>query len=228
MPKVKLILFEDLPIGNFGYVAEHHYKDCNHNVLFSTTESRGIAHDLIEHPKLDGTVEDELMAFGAIWYARGTLGDLNRDNVNFYYSADQSLEIAEIVSYRYNRDLELNGYSKIRVSSDIKCYVDEIDDLLPLISDYYARNNTYEKKVLSIQQLADIRHYLVTGLRRVHRIYGDVVSANNMYYNMKYALDTVWPKVIDDDSPEIMLDYCYKTQRCSAEVVKIPPDPYDY
>ena len=41
-----------------------------HNELFLPSEGNGVAHDTLEHPKLDGTLVDEMLEFGHIWYIR--------------------------------------------------------------------------------------------------------------------------------------------------------------
>lgn len=50
--------------------------DYGDNPLFLPNSGLGIAHDTLEHFKLDGTVVDELLAFGSVWYLRIETGRL--------------------------------------------------------------------------------------------------------------------------------------------------------
>ena len=70
-----------------------------------------MAHDLLEHvngPEHIGSIGDELMALGAIWYGRGETGNLNnRDNAGRYYTPEQN--VASDIS-RMARDFSYKGF----------------------------------------------------------------------------------------------------------------------
>ena len=44
---------------------------------FIPSDGFGICHDLLEHPKMDGTMEDEMLALGAEWFIRIETGRIN-------------------------------------------------------------------------------------------------------------------------------------------------------
>jgi hypothetical protein len=50
-----------------------------HNPTFTPGDGMTIAHDLLEHFKMDGTGEDECMAIGSIWYIRIGPGRMTLD-----------------------------------------------------------------------------------------------------------------------------------------------------
>lgn len=53
-----------------------------------------IAHDLLEHQQglhKIGTIGDELLALGGVWYVRGQHGDISRNGVGSFHSAESNV-----------------------------------------------------------------------------------------------------------------------------------------
>ena len=66
--KVELVWGEDQELGSFGWIPKH-------NPSFNAMQGFGVAHDVMEHTDLlSGTLEEEMLAFGAMLYIRGEGG----------------------------------------------------------------------------------------------------------------------------------------------------------
>lgn len=90
MRHVRLISFEDQVTGEVGLGFKGH---TSHPSLLGDREGGLIAHDIVEHQRslgAIGSVEDELIALGALWQVRGSLGFPERETRN-YYSPDRTL-----------------------------------------------------------------------------------------------------------------------------------------
>lgn len=73
MPSVEFRWAEDEELGGYGWIPVRQPK-------FNASEGLGVAHDTMEHFKLDGSMEDELMAFGSMLYIRVETGVLLQNN----------------------------------------------------------------------------------------------------------------------------------------------------
>lgn len=81
----------DEHLGALGYVVRGMRRLDDFTTL---SDGRGLAHDLLEHQsgvEAIGSVGDELVALGAVWWVRGQWGDLSRDGIGSAYSPEESL-----------------------------------------------------------------------------------------------------------------------------------------
>jgi hypothetical protein len=77
MGTVKFHYAEDEEFGSMGWIPLK-------QPAFNASEGLGVAHDTMEHFTLDGSMEDEIMAFGSIFYIRVETGYLLQNNFSGY------------------------------------------------------------------------------------------------------------------------------------------------
>lgn len=73
MATVEFHYSEDQEYGSMGWIPLKQPK-------FNASEGLGVAHDTMEHFTLDGTMEEEMLAFGSIFYIRVETGQLLQNN----------------------------------------------------------------------------------------------------------------------------------------------------
>jgi hypothetical protein len=77
MATVEFHYTEDEEYGGMGWIPLKQPK-------FNASEGLGVAHDTMEHFTLDGTMEEEMLAFGSIFYIRVETGLLLQNNYSGY------------------------------------------------------------------------------------------------------------------------------------------------
>jgi hypothetical protein len=77
MATVEFHYAEDQELGGMGWIPLK-------QLAFNASEGLGVAHDTMEHFTLDGSMEDEIMAFGSIFYIRVETGYLLQNNYSGY------------------------------------------------------------------------------------------------------------------------------------------------
>lgn len=91
MRSVKLRAIEDRSSGLVGLILDDMRR---FDFTTAANEGRLIAHDLLEHQqgaRAIGSLDDELIALGGVWYIRGQFSDLSRDGFGSRYSAEESV-----------------------------------------------------------------------------------------------------------------------------------------
>jgi hypothetical protein len=77
MGTVKFRYAEDEEFGSMGWIPLS-------QPAFNASEGLGVAHDTMEHFTLDGTMEEEMLAFGSIFFIRVETGYLLQNNYSGY------------------------------------------------------------------------------------------------------------------------------------------------
>lgn len=108
---------EDEEYGGMGWIPIKQPK-------FNASEGLGVAHDTMEHFTLDGSMEDEIMAFGSIFYIRVETGLLLQND----YSGYSPGEILASDISRFFRDAWWND-----VTTVLKPYVGRPRHLEPYL-----------------------------------------------------------------------------------------------
>lgn len=198
--RLELISQEDSQTGELGWI----FSDININedLFMSSNDPLLLAHDFLEHPNgLDsiGSIDDEMQALGGIWFVRGQFGLLRKDNVGMAYSIEQHL--ASDLSRMY-REQEITSYTMIDDSERAEIKYSAIDnDVIETAKEIIelARNDINseledgEQFDIGIDEyLADAKLYFLLGYQRsVIRFDDDANSANELFWNIVSAFDSV-------------------------------------
>lgn len=226
----KLVKHNDHATGE-GYIWEG-MDTFGESQVLSCREGYTLAHDLLEHFTLRDIgcpnfgVRDECMAIGAIWFVRGSLGDIRRDRV-------QTKSAEEIFSYdcvsllidvlRYGQTIRCPRTTR---HDDIEEHIDIIlkhahDMLVREIADHSKQQDepwTDEEKDAFLQDfLRFYRAYFRIGYRRaVKRFHNNEVAAHALFWNMAEAID----KEVDFDGySEYRVRYNLDTRKVTVEEI---------
>jgi len=169
----------------------------------------GVAHDLLEHRQGDeGTVKDELLAFGAILYVRGLGGYFQRKGS--YYSPGENLggEMASDLGIKYEgieRGIPDPGRT-LRLEDDVEEWIDQaIKGCRKEIQEHsrgYGDSDTPWSGDQSNEFLTRARGWLRRGYRMARRRYKDidVCVLSHLFAEIEKKAD----HLLKDD----MADYC--------------------
>jgi hypothetical protein len=144
-----------------------------------------IAHDLLEHQyglKAIGSVGDELVALGGVWFVRGEWSDLSRDGQGNMYSAEENLarDAASLAGYY------ANGCSYRMPVPRTRRH--DCDDAFHTIIDVGMRGMDPDIEV-DPQFWTDSLHFLRHGYNLAKRRFGDIGKANQQFWAIAKAVD---------------------------------------
>ena len=180
-----------------------------------------IAHDLLEHQQglsKIGSLGDELIALGGVWYVRGQWGDMRRDRSGSMYTPEQS-----IASDVYNMfEIYARGVPlRVKVPSNkAGDHEDAINTIISIarqsIVREYADNTgeTLDYKKLH-EYLDQAQRLLRVGIRMARKRYnGEALMANSMFWRIAEAVDKV-AKWCDYEGQRFELKYDYNRATCN-------------
>lgn len=160
-----------------------------------------LAHDIVEHQngaKNIGTVDDELEACGGMWHSRGRLNDFE----SRYYTPHQSVG-SEIGNLFREQDYWMP-------TKGIRPHEDLEDDLEEIIDE---ARKVIKAESYDDEDLTDMANYLEAarrrfriGYRKATRRFGSDYMSNDVYRNIRRALETT-VKHIDYEGQEFILGY---------------------
>lgn len=92
------------------------------------TGGAGLAHDTLEHFKLDGTVTDEMMALGSLFYIRGETGRM-RERGSFFTLSENFADLMHSV-YEETRYADFDTKDRIRKPvAEMECLEAEMPEI---------------------------------------------------------------------------------------------------
>lgn len=176
-----------------------HFDDSkqNHDGVWGVAEGYLIAHDIVEHARLKdiGTVRDELMALGGIWYVRGQFGEISRSPRGNAVPTHDAIahELVTLSSIQADKKNRLNvsrisecGYeddfndivniAKPKIVSELECYDMTRNEIHNFLDSY----------------LEDSRRLMVAGFNHAHKRYkrvGGATKANTIFWNIAEEFD---------------------------------------
>lgn len=137
-----------------------------------------IAHDIVEHQRglaAIGSVEDELIAIGALWQVRGSLGFPERDTYS-YYSPDRQLasEVSNCASDLNNDEEDPQWYPRIgRYRTQAHYCDDEFEEIIKLAKPLIRDEISHSEGFFDIEAFTDnALHLMRTGYRMAERRWG--------------------------------------------------------
>lgn len=156
-----------------------------------------IAHDILEHRAINkiGTIGDELMALGGVWYVRGQHGELRRDRTGSFYTPAQNVA-SDVVNM--GRDIIL-GYKKYReklprVQVNGHLFLEDFQEIIN-----EARNSLIKELEGEVYTKTALENYLdcalkfmIAGFNHVQKRfarYENRFIANNIFWHIAEAVD---------------------------------------
>lgn len=219
MKSVKLKCVEDRATGELGLIVEG-----TRLMDYPMVSSEGllIAHDLLEHQqgvKKIGSIDDELIALGGVWFVRGLTGVLRRDRSGSIYSTEENLggDIASMariyrdgVNFRSavpctRRSEEDNAFESMLTAAR-KMYRAEAEYDEPEGAEDHRRLETYFEAAL---------HYLRKGYRLAQRRFGTTWRANAQFWAIAEAVDP-HARHLEYAGQEFVLSYGKERAQCRA------------
>lgn len=174
MRHVRLVSFEDQVTGEVGLGFKGH---TSHPNLLSDREGGLIAHDIVEHQRglgAIGSVEDELIALGALWQVRGSLGFPDRE-VYSYYSPDRTLaiEVSRCAS-DLNNEEDQTWHPRIgRYRTHAHHCDEEFEEIIKMAKPMIRDEVGHSEGFFDIEAFADnALHLMRTGYRMAERRWG--------------------------------------------------------
>ncbi len=187
----------------------------------AASEGLLIAHDLLEHQQglsKIGTIGDELLACGGIWYVRGQHADIRRDGIGSALSTEDQMS-GDVVNmgqmYVTNEQQMLHIRPPARKPA---CEADEsIDDIIACsryglkseLECSFPDGETYDiarrEKYLKLAGWLMRRGYNMAR-RRFERCERSRYYANNMFWNIAEAVDP-WCKHAEYEGQRFRLSY---------------------
>ena len=220
MRYLTLIYKQDQETGEMGFSLKN-MKDIEYPSVAS--EGLLIAHDVLEHQQgieKIGTIGDELIALGGIWYCRGEWGDLRRDNVGSMHTPHSNLA-SDVVNM--GRMVCVNGnnlyakhnneYNRSSIQYDIDEIIMHARNDLPVEMD----GEEFQQSCLD-EYLENAKHLIAKGYVLAERRFKkDQAGANSMFWNIAEAVDNAlrWAEF---EGQEFRLGY----ERNQATCYEIP------
>lgn len=197
MRRVVLVAKRDDSTGELGLMIRgaHGYE------VNSANEGLLIAHDLIEHPTLEGLgrIDDELEALGAIWMCRGRHGELNKTGAGSAHSIEAN--IAGDVTRMYASIYNAEAYFPFDTVT-LRTRPHDHDDAFLEIIDIARKEIPSELEASGLERasnphiyariedyLAAALHYMRRGARKLMRRYPGQYDANNQFWAIAEAVE---------------------------------------
>ena len=162
----------------------------------AATEGLLVAHDLLEHQQgvsKIGSLDDELIALGGVWYIRGQHGDIRRDGRGSMYSPEQNIA-ADVVNMAR---IYVEGGIDFR-SAVPRTRTHGHDDSFRLIIEEAKKEFRTEMedsgdydKTRAAEYFGAVLHYLRRGYRMAARRFGNSLTANSLFWDIARAVDPV-------------------------------------
>jgi hypothetical protein len=148
-----------------------------HQPDFDPTGGMGVAHDVLEHfPGDDGSLKDELQAFGAILLIRVEHGDLDPKSL--------AVEFPDLMSKLFHGDTWLEAAPRTRLlSDDLEMFMARalIEARKQVAEFLYDDDLTYEDKIDWFnEQVPHIMGWMRVGYRRARRRYRNAYSYHDL------------------------------------------------
>lgn len=184
-----------------------------------------IAHDLLEHQNgaaAIGTFEDEIMAYGALWYIRAQFGEFRPGGMQ-YIPVDQSIAISIA---HMSEDYLYSDYDPVKVprmsctpfESTFEWITDEayqiarrsqIEQRGECLSNQQCRDN-----LRAIKQFTDnALRFMSWGAAKADRRFGGVYEAHNMFWGIAKAVDP-YAKNCEYEGQKFRLNYTKESAEC--------------
>lgn len=195
--KYTLLYGEDQEHGSMGFRIEGSKEIAG--AYNMATDGVLIAHDILEHRAIKkiGTIGDELMALGGVWYVRGQHGELRRDRFGSAYTPAQNIASdvcnmgRDIIAgwKKYNEkipNVKINGHLYLEDFEDI---INESRRMLKLELDGDIEYTTEQLE----KYLQDALKFMIAGFNQVQKRfarYNNRFQANNIFWSIVEAVDT--------------------------------------
>lgn len=211
MKTSKILIAKKCPqSGELGYIFKA--LPFNPDLFMVSNDPLLIAHDLLEHPnglKNIGTIHDELMALGGIYFIRGYDGRLRRDRIGSVYSFEENISSDIVRMFGELTFVDFKPYTKRTMSTvpDEKFkevisltrgeLVKEYDkDIFKSVHDRGTNTNIYLKSALA---------YMRLGYRKTARRFNnDACYANNLFWEITDKLAPYF-KYVDYEGQQLKL-----------------------
>ena len=168
----------------------------NEYTVDAATDGVLIAHDVIEHNGVGtiGGICDELEALGVIWWIRGSLNDIRRDNIGSMWTPYEHVaaDIARMAERFENCDRVLEWPIPFARASD---YDDDFRRIVDI-----ARKQLYKESGISLAYDKALKtyfssciHFMRNGYRKAKRRYQKLNQhrVNALFWNVAEAVDSV-------------------------------------
>ena len=171
-----------------------------------------IAHDILEHQngvKSIGSIGDELEALGGIWFVRGSVGELRRDNMGSMYTPEESLatDVANMARMFIVGDVPL----RVKVKNTRPHDEDGIfNAIIEIAKESTKEELAYEDGDIDYKLFNEYfdatLHLLRTGYMKAQRRFGCNYKANTMFWNIAEQVDVIL-KYAEYEGQEFRLGY---------------------
>jgi hypothetical protein len=213
---------EDNCTGDIGIALESTPNFEEYPSIAAGGDARIIAHDLVEHINIIGSVSNEHEALGALWYIRGQHCDLQRPMVSIFTPEDN---LAHDISREYAEAVHIEDWTQTALDK-IKFKEDDQWESLKYIRKYAkkhikdnAKYEDYEYNKLHVKKYLDrAMASMVIGIRKARKRYGGSWNGNRLFWNITYAVE---PHCHDFmDGQKFLLKYCIKTGEASCNKIE--------
>lgn len=169
-----------------------------------------VAHDIVEHQngaKNIGSVDDELEASGGVWHARGRWGDIGSHHNTPHNNC--AADISNMFREQAFWTMPTNG---TRLHEELE---DDLEEIL-VEAKRQIKAEAYEPEDLVGMDgfLEASRRRFRIGYRKATRRFGPDYVSNQMYRNIRRALETT-VKQIDYEGQEFILAYDRSEAKCN-------------
>ena len=209
--KIILVYGRCQETGELGLIPQ----GVNSDGIFAATDGTLVAHDLVEHNGLDTLygIGNELEALGAMWWVRGSLNDLRRDNIGSRYTPAEHIA-ADISEMATKIALCGRGFDLAIPRTYSCCYDADFLDIISLGRATYQREvEHYNQGEIDRDAVAHYFKYCLDFMRSGHRKakarYAKLnqTQANTLFWNVAKAIDSVI-KYMDYEGQKVVLKYC--------------------
>ncbi len=207
MKTLRLIAKRDDSTGELGLVIE----GASGYDVNAAGEGLLIAHDIVEHPSLDGLgrIDDELEALGAIWMCRGRHGELNRTGAGSAHTIEEN--IASDIT-RMGADLLHGGgyYSDIPRRSRPHDHDSAFKEIIAIarraIPAEYGEPTSAEQDAQLERYLDGALHLMRAGARKLARRFPGQFRAHSMFWAIAEAVEP-YARNVEYEGAEYALRY---------------------
>jgi len=214
MKTIKLIVAEDKETGELGFMLEG-----TPIIQYPMVATEGllVAHDIIEHQQgagSIGSIGDELIALGGVWFTRGQYGDISRDGRGSVYSPEQNLA-SDLVNmgcmFNYGTPLRETIKNTHKTRHD-EAFIEIINIAKKDIKDEIDAEDINQSRL--DEYFNACLHLMRTGYRKAAKRFKGYMEANNIFWNIQQAVqDCV--NLIEIEGQEFKLSYCSDYAVCN-------------
>lgn len=217
MKKVRFVYDECENTGYLGLIPKD-ISSGNLEYFIAATSGFTVAHDLIEHDGLNtiGGIGNELEALGALWWIRGSLDDINRNQR--HVSCPE-----EVMVYEINDVLQRSGFKErgfeLAIPRTRYCTFDA--DFIDIIARSKDELSEDIEKEVSERYFNACLHFLRSGYRKATRRYRRLNQrrVNTLFWNIADAIDEA-VQSLHYQYQELELRYCLTSTEVSCRLIE--------